>query len=282
VFDAGSIPGANLAPPTHAQVLELLKELKAGYFGEGREEKLLRLMTSSEPEAMKYVAAELSVDLFGARGLRSGDPTDPKRGDRQQRLMHAIGVLSPPEYWEVVAKYLDHNELRLRQEAAVALEQLAAPDAVRDITSALAKEKEPKMRADLARALGSAGADDEKAIKALIKLAAGDKDAHVRVNAILALGWASPNADADRELSTRSESANVDERCAAALAMAISRNELWIDVLAKKSAADAEAKQVLDIALGVLRGGPLSALRDSVKKLAGDDIERERLFGRGP
>jgi hypothetical protein len=281
VFDPSTIEGANLAPPSRERVLELIKELKAGLFGEGREEKLLRVMTSSEPEAVKYIAAELSIDLFGRRGLGAGtDPANPGRGDRQQRLMHAIGVLSPPVYAEIVVDYLDHSEVRLRQEAAVALEQLAAPESVRDIASALAKEKEPHVRKDLARALGSAGANDEKALKSLAKLIASDKDERVRVNALIALGWSSPNAEVDRELASRLGSAVLEERGAAVIAMALSQSTKWVALLETLTAIDAETKALCDTALAVLRGGSRGALREPLKKIAGDDIQRERLFGR--
>ena len=94
VFDPSGLGGANLSPPTREQALELIKELKAGMFGPGREQKLLRLLTSAEPEAVKYVEAELKVDMVGRRGWVREDPDNPDGPDRQTRLMHSIGVLA--------------------------------------------------------------------------------------------------------------------------------------------------------------------------------------------
>lgn len=281
VFDPSTIEGANLAPPSRERALELIKELKASMFGEGRIQKLQLLLLSGEPEAVEYIEAELKIDWFGRRGWMREDPTNPGQvGDRQSLLLHAIGVLSPPVYWKVVAEYLVHDDLELRREAAVALEQLAAPESTRALSTAFGKEKNGRVRKEIARALGSAGAGDDKAIKTLAKAVASDKDGHVRVNALIALGWSSPNAEADRELKTRFETGTAEDRAASAIAMALSRNAEWVAVLERAPAADADLKPTVDAALTVLRGGSIGALRNALKLVAGDDLERERLFGR--
>lgn len=79
VFDPAALPGANLAPPTRAEVLELVKELRASMWSEGRPEKVLRVLMSPEPEAVEFIATELKNDLFGRRGwinpaVRPGTP----------------------------------------------------------------------------------------------------------------------------------------------------------------------------------------------------------------
>jgi len=288
VFDPKSIQGANLAPPTRDQVLVLIKELKAAMWGEGREEKILRVMLSDEPEAVEFIGEELKVNIFGRKGWIGGDPGNPgagKNGDRQTRLLHTIGVLSPQVYWTVVADYLSNDDEILRNEAAVALEQLAAPPSLKAIFSALPKEKSPKVKKDLMRAMGSAGASDEKARKPLLKSATTEKDSIVRINSIVALGWLSPGADVNKQLAETLESgATVEERSAAALAMALSRNEAWIPFLEKAGGPDAnpELKKYVEPALQLLHGGSNGLLRTPLKTLAHDDIEREKLFGRAP
>jgi HEAT repeat protein len=237
---------------------------------------------SPEPEAVEYVAAELKIDWFGRRGFVDGDPGSADgRGDRQDRLMHSIGVLSPPVYWKVVADYLDHDDEKLRNEAAVALEQLAAPESAKAIASALSKEKSAAVRKDLARALGSAGAGDDKARKALLKCAGSDKDELVRRNAVVALGWLVPGSDVHKALGDSLSAAEPGRRSAAALAMALSRNPAWIPILeqAGTAEADPEAKAHAKAALEVLRGAPLGSLRSSVASVCGDTIARERIFG---
>lgn len=195
--------------------------------------------------------------------------------------MHAIGVFSPAPYWKVVGEYLDHDDEKLRHEAVVALEQLAVPESVKVLLVALGKEKLPAIKKDLLRALGSAGASDDKARKALLKSVASEKDELLRRNAILALGWLAPTADVQKVLRDCLASAVPDERSAAAAAMGISRDEAWIEVLEKAIATDSapEFKPCAESAVQVLRGATLSVLRTAVKALGEDEIEREKFFG---
>ena len=290
VFDPSGVPGAGLTPPTKAKLTELLKELKASFWGPGRELTILQVLLSPEPEAQEFIALELKNDLIGRRGFGGGnggggDPTNPGGadggGDRQDRLMHAIGVLSPPVYWKIVAEFLDHEDELLRDEAVVALEQLAAPESVRALSSALAKEKSAKVKKDLLRALASAGASDDKARKTLIKYATTEKDDLLRRNAIIALGWLSPGADVNKVLADGLSAVVPEHRTAAAIAMGLSRNEAWIAFLEKAVATEAspDFKTNAETALIVLKGASLSLLRLAVRALCEDGLERERFFG---
>jgi hypothetical protein len=293
VFDPSKVPGANLVPPTREQVLELLKEVKASLWGEGREMKILRILMSPEPEAVEYISAELKIDWFGRRGFGGGGGGGPAgpgggagagaaaMGDRQDRLMHAIGVLSPKVYWKVVAEYLDHDDEKLRNEAVVALEQLAAPESLKTLLAAAGKEKSPKVRKDLLRAIGSAGAEDEKASKALIKALKSDKDELVRRNSVVALGWVSPSAEVNKTLADALAEGPVEMRAAAAIAMAVSRHDVWLPFLEKATGAGGapELEPHVQAAITVLRGGSMGLLRPGLRTICGDDIERERFFG---
>jgi hypothetical protein len=281
VFDPSVLPGANLAPPTREELDQLLKELKAGLWGPGREQKVLRVLMSEEKDAIEWTAAELKIDWFGRRGFMREDPTGSGMEDRQDRLMHAIGVFSPKVYWKVVVDYVDYDDEKLRSEAAVALEQLAAPESTKALLAALPKEKSPAVRADLYRATGSAGAADEKARKALLKAAAGEKDAHARRNAIVALGWLAPNAEVGLELAKRLGDGVPEERAAAAIAMGLTRDAAWTEALEKATAegADPAVKPHAERALQVVRGASLATLRQSLIDVAGQKIERERFFG---
>jgi hypothetical protein len=134
----------------------------------------------------------------------------------------------------------------------------------------------------LFRALGSAGSNDDHARKAVLKAAASERDPIVRVNAIFAIGWLAPGTDVNKQLAdTLNAGATLDERSAAALAMGLSRNEAWIPFLEKANGADAdpELKKCIEPALMLLRGGSTGLLRDPLKKVAHDDIAREKLFG---
>lgn len=293
VFDPATVSGAGLAPPTREQVLELIKELKASMWGEGRIEKIQRVLMSPEPEAIEYIGAELKNDLFGPRGFGGGRGGGLGGGlggtgagggegfDPRLILMHAIGVLSPAPYWKLVSEYLDHDDEKLRNEAIVTLEQLAVPESTKGLLAALGKEKALPCRKDLMRAIGSAGTGDDKARKALLKAVASEKDPTVRQNAVVALGWLAPGADVNKVLGELYASTNPDERSAAVVAMGLSRNEAWVAIVEAGIAkeADAKVKAAAEAALAVLKGGSLTGLREPLRTACDDGIERERFFG---
>lgn len=284
VFDPSVIPGANLAPPTREEVLAIVKEMKASLWSANRLQSIQRLLLSSEPEAIEQIESELRNDFFGRRGWVQGDPTNPDGGrgaDYKDRLMHAIGVLSPHAYSKLVVEFLDHDDEKLRHEAIVALEQLAAPDSVSAITRAIGKEKDPVRRKDLYRALGSAGANDEKARKTLLKALTSEKDARVRRNALFALGWFPPNPESDKALAEALRKGAAEERSAAALATALSRHEAWLEPVKQAEAAEEnpEVKECLTAASGVLAGAGITTLRACVRRVCEDELEREKLFG---
>jgi hypothetical protein len=287
VFDPSAIPGANLAPPTREEVLAIVKEMRASMWSASRLQNIQRLLLSSEPEAIEQIEGELKNELFGRRGWLqgapggAGGPDAAQLGDYKDRLMHGIGVLSPTAYWKLVASYLEHAEEELRHEAIVALEQLAAPESVSAITKAISKEKVPALRKDLYRALGSAGAGDEKARKTLLKALTTEKDELARRNALFALGWLAPAAESDKVLEDVLAKGTAEERSAAGLAAALTRNEAWLERvrLAEGAEENPEVKECLAAALGVLQGAGLTTLRPLVRKICGDEIEREKLFG---
>jgi hypothetical protein len=287
VFDPSAIPGANLAPPTREEVLAIVKELRASLWSANRLQNIQRLLLSAEPEAIEQIEGELKNEMFGRRGWiqggpgGAGGPDAAQFNDYKDRLMHGIGVLSPQAYWKLVAEYLEHAEEELRHEAIVALEQLAAPESVGAITKAIAKEKVPALRKDLYRALGSAGAADEKARKTLLKALASEKDDLARRNALFALGWFAPAPDSDKALSDALTGGTAEERSAAGLAAALSRHASWIERVKQAEGAEEnpEVKACLAAALGVLQGAGLTTLRPLVRQVCGDEIEREKLFG---
>src|SRR5262249_50970137 len=148
-------------------------------------------------------------------GAYGGDEGDR----RQQRILHAIGVLSPPSYWEVAAEYLEGSETKLRAEAAVALEQLAASEALRDLQSALHKEKDKDVLKEILRALGTCGANDKGVRTLLLKKAGGEKDELLRTSAIAACGFLSSGDDVAEVMTGLVQKGTQAERMAAACAM---------------------------------------------------------------
>ena len=57
-------------------------------------------------------------------------------------ILHSIGALSPPSYWEVLAEFSQGGEIALRTEAAVSFEELAAPASLKKVQAALNQGKD--------------------------------------------------------------------------------------------------------------------------------------------
>ncbi|MBI5361628.1 MAG: hypothetical protein HZA53_00525 [Planctomycetes bacterium] len=294
VFDPKSAAGGAGRTLTRQEVLDLIKELKKSGRGGWELEKLRGLLASDEPEARDFILLELKSagggrggggrgggggGRGGGGGLGMGDGT----GDRRHaRLMHAIGILSPPAWWEVAAEFLGDSDAKLAAETIVALEQLAAPESVKALQAELADAKDKTAQKDLLRALGSAGANDKSVRALLLKKTKGEKDETLRLNAIVACGPFAAHDDAAEELGKLLQSAPPAERRAAACAMAISRDARFqpaLEALAK-DAPSPEVAATCKTALEVLKGGELKLLRDTVKSLCKDTLDRERFFGR--
>jgi len=287
----GADAGGSLVPPTKKEVDAIIKRLERGLEFAERVNELRRLIQSDEPDAIEFIGKELKSGGFGGGmgGLGGGGGGLGGRGGggggpRQQILLHAIGVYSPPAYWAVVTEFLGHSDEILRREAAVTLEQLGAREAVPALTKALAQEKEPGHQKDLIRALGACGAADAKVRAMLIQRAKKDKQTLVRQNAVLAMAWSTNDADVKAFLRAALESGEDWEREAAALAVGIGRDAAWIPVLdvAAPRALDPNAKAAIEASRKVLEGEPLSTLRDHVTRVGRDEISRDRIFGRAP
>jgi len=297
VFDPNVVPGANLAPPTREEVLEIVKELKGSLWGGNRWLNLQRLLLSPEPEAIEMIDAELKNEFFGRNGWAGGGGGGRGGGGLgggaggpgagfdaatyKDRIVHSIGLLSPHAYWKLLIEHFETTDEKLRHEVIVALEQLAAPDSVAAITKAAGKEKSPVLRKDLYRALGSAGAADEKARKSLLKALSTEKDTQVRRNVLFALGWFAPAPESDKALGDALAAGTAEERSAAGLAIGLTRHESWKERLTQAEAKEEnpEVKECLTVALGVLQGAGLNTLRTQIRRVCGDEIEREKLFG---
>jgi len=293
---AGEGQGGSLVPPTSKEVQELLTMLKKGGMGEERMAALRRLVLSDDPDAVAYIGQELKSGGYGFGGGAGGGGAGGKGGgaggggrgaggdQRHLLILRAIGLLSPPAYWEMVSEFLDHDDEGLRREAAVAIEQLAAREAVPALTKALNAEKEPGHQKDLLRALGACGAADAKTRALLVKRAKSDKQSLVRANAYLALGWSASDPDVRALLRATLEKGDDLDRAAAALAVGIARDPAWIPILETAAAAaqDAGTKAAIQAARGVLDGAALATLREHVVRVGRDEVARERIFGRAP
>ena len=103
------------------------------------------------------------------------------------------------------------------------------------------------------------------------------------VLALLLPALLAPNDEISAALSKTLADGKFEERCAAAVAMGLSRHEPFTPELEKALAAEQnpDFKPFADAALSVLKGAGLPALRAGVRQLCEDELEREKFFGPG-
>ena len=254
--------------PTRDKVLELINSAKRLQGGD-RRKILWNVITADEEEAREFVEREMKTKAMG-------------KGYARQRckVLHRIGVLSPPSYWKLVSAYADDAIPNVRSEVAVALEQLAAPESLRLVIGALKKEKDPVVKRNWIRALGSVGAADRSARKLLVKEAQSGKMG-LQVDAILALGRCDQEKEVVQQLCACLEHADPAVRAATACSMAITRRAEYRALLEELQAkeSDEAALQAVQHALEVYDGENLRRVQPDVRALTGEKIRRERLFG---
>lgn len=288
VYDPKNVAGGSVQPLTKKELVELIKELRKGTLkAEERVMAVRRLLTSDDPEALDFIQDEMRSGGAGGGGRGGGGGGRFGGGGgggetKHKLILHAIGVISPPAYWQIVAQSLEDHEVELRTEAAVALEQLAAPESLKVIQTALQKEEDPAVQKELLRALGTTGAADQRVRALLVKRAKTDKNELLRLNSILALGSVDTDADVKETLKTMLEKGTDKERTASVCAMALTRAEGWIATVeaATKDTKDENLAKAAKAALDVLKGGELRKIRESMSKIGQDKVQRERLFGK--
>lgn len=296
LYDPSTALGGAVQPVTKKELLQLIKDVKKGMDFEERQANFRRILHSDLPEAMKFIEAELRSggSAGGGGGQPSGDggagggaagggnASGDGGGEKHASILHAMGVVSPPAYWELAAEFLGRDDVVLRGEAAVALEQMAAPAAVKALQERLTKEKDPKVAKDVIRALAACGAADAKVRAQLVQRLKKEKDDLLRRNTIVALGLVDPDPQVHAVLDELLANGSEGEKIAAACAMALSRDETFLASLEKANAAapGATIAHVLERATQVLRGGAMGLVQMSVWTNCQDQIPRERTFGK--
>ncbi len=267
------------------ELKEKLAELKSGGVGVGggrrgggrgagwgrRLATLLLVSFTDEKEAQEYVANE----------LRSGWTTWAGP-DVQARSLHTFGVVAPKSAWPTFEGFADHRESVLRNECAVAIEQAGFDDALKTIKTALKREKEPSVRKNWLRALGAVAGDDKGARRILLEFSE-EEDPVLRRNATFALGWLPQEGDVSERLSAQLTSGNGDDACAAACAMALSRDQSYLPELRRRVGEEGlvdALKTALEQAIEVIEGGDLAGVEAVVSEVCRDQLARERVFFR--
>lgn len=295
IGDVASLGRRNRAPLTKEAVEELIALLRKGTERSDRNSNIQHLATADEDAAREYVLSLLrSGGGRGGGGRRGGG--GGRNGSERERaaLLRWIGTASPVSYAEVVEPFIGAGTVEARSEAIVALEQLASEDSVKALLGALKKAKDETIEKNLLRAIGACGPEDRKVRSALLKASEDVKNPLARQNALLALGW----AESDEGVAERLRQAVLPEefakkakigpdriteleREAAVVAMGISRDEAWTEMLTEIRDDEEEPQELRDAAsasLEVIAGGEYRLLRDALMRAGSDEIPRDRLF----
>ncbi len=199
-------------------------------------------------------------------------------GRQAERLLHEIGRTSPTSFWEVAAAALSNPDSGMRNEAIVALEQLAEPKSLKALLKQKSCEKEDAAAANLIRAIASVGRGKKSAESLVLKTAAKDKKNFMRINAIIGLVYVEDREKVNALLAKSLAHDNPGIRAAAAYTIAIRREHDLGDALALaiEGEKDLTCKTYLEAAAAALRGGGLRLIQGVLREYALDDIVRDR------
>ena len=285
VVDGG---GDGIRPLSEEELEIVIKRIRATKSFRDRATDVFSLIATDHPDAIEMVSRDLNVAGIGeawpGRGGGGGGEDAKKRIEEARiSLIHRIGVYSPPSYWEAIVPQLKSTNVLIRQETAVALEQLAAKDAIKAIKAALKDEKEADVRRCLMRAFGTCGPEDATARKELSKAAKSKKEPELRLNALFGLSGQLDPKKVEKQLQKVLDEGPEDQRQAIILGIAFARTSALEPMLAALEAApaglDPETVSTLEAARKVLDGENLATISGQIASLLGDTIPRERFFG---
>ena len=273
-LNAGRLYDPEAGPPAprplgKEELEETIKELQSGFGALENMEAFSRLLVTDDRDAVKYATKEVNSGILSwSSGMNMS-------------LVRTIGRVSPEPFWEVVEPLLKHREAEVRSEAAVCLEQLGAHKSVRAIQSALSREKDPHVKKNLLRALGTAGRAASGPEKVLLRYAKDDRDGDVMNNALMALGMQAQRIKVRDYLLERLEGGSRSEQQAIAIGLAFGRQVEYRDELEALAAKvqGGDLAEVLRRAIEVLDGGSLAVIAQDVERVGRDRIRRERFFG---
>ncbi|MFG0320607.1 MAG: HEAT repeat domain-containing protein [Planctomycetota bacterium JB042] len=262
-------------PPTKKEVQALIEEMRKERRPWDRRGDILRILLSDEKEAIDY--AKTIVTSRG-RGGRFGGGGDDRAMRWKAELIHAIGQYSPPDYWEILPTLLIDSQVTIRSEAAVALEQLAAPKALSELNKAYKKEEEFAVRKELIRAIASCGRSG-KATRTVTMTALKGKEEELRPYAMVGVAYLEDRKAVLETVRDGLLHESPAVRATAAWVIGIRRETELQSVLetALESETDFDVKGALEAVKGVLAGGEAGPLDAVLRQFAGSEIARDRV-----
>ncbi len=135
------------------------------------------------PKEEEGLARELARAVLSTLQVKDDQPAP----DLREILLGLTAVLrtKPDNGGPTVAKFLNHPEARVREDAANTLARLKLKDGNEKLHDLIFHDPSPIARANAARVLGET--EDKSAFEMLLTAAANDRDSRVRVSAIRSL-----------------------------------------------------------------------------------------------
>lgn len=246
--------------------------------------KTMRVATWSEEMLATWIALSFTDDRRAVESIATGLGSGALTWNGVERLndaLRGIGNYSPLDYASILVDHTKHGDASVRRNAAVGLEQMGTPEAVKALQHGLSREEDPAARVAFARALGACGFANKAARRALLKEVRRAEPGPFRNAVVIALGWSEPDDDVRALLTAGLASEDADERLAAACACALSRDRSWLSPVekAREASEDPRETEVLSAVLDVLDlRATLRRLQPTVERLTEDRAERPRIF----
>ena len=262
--------GGGARPLSGEELKETLDAIRKGSGRGGRggtmKQYFPSLIVTDDKDAMKVVSQWLTSRWSG-------------RGGQGARIVHDIGRTSPQSWWEVVAPLLSHPDPGMRNEAIVALEQLAAPKSLKALTKQKSVEKEDAALGNLIRAIASVGRGSRSPENLVLKAAERDKKDFIRINALIGLVYIENREKVNTVLLKGLTDTNPGVRAAAAYTIAVRRENDLAEalVVALQAETNFKCKAYIEAASAALKGGGLKLVEGVLREYAHDEISRDRM-----
>lgn len=249
------------------EVLDQIKTTGRGDRGGGFRRNLPSLIVTPDERAIEVVRIYLT-----SRWIKHGGAT------RLVELIHDIGRTSPPEFWEVVEPFVSDSLPEVRNEAAVALEQLAAPKSLKALQKQWSREKEKRVKWNLIRAIASVGKGVKRVESLVLKVAEKEKDPALRAHAIVGLVFVENREKVMAALEKALTHEDAPVRAAAAYTIAVRRERELLEPLkaARGAEPDSRLELYMKASCAALGEGTLDDVVGILIDYLLDEIERDR------
>jgi HEAT repeats len=254
------------------ELAEIIAQGKKNIAGLVNASDYIHLLFTDSEQAAKAIQQQLGLLQFGGSAS----------SEFSVRALRGIGILATSSFLPLLVSFSENADPSIRSQVAVALEQLGDSEALSILKKRIKKEGDPAVLAEWVRALGACGRGDKTIARSLIKLVDKEKDARVRINAILALGHVLPESNAQKYLIDLAQNTSGKPQLAAVLALGLGRNLASHEVLSRLNKGDPgeTLKLHLTAVLEVLDGANLSELETLFQAMDGSPFDRKRLFFR--